>query len=131
MIPAILVDTHVLLWWLADDRRLSERARELIESPGVRVIVSAASIWEIAIKSALGRLQAPDDLPSIIVDEGFEMLAIDAAHAWRVSSVARRPEHQDPFDRLLVAQAAVENLAVLSADRALDGYGIERLWGPS
>ena len=120
----ILVDTHALLWYLADDDSLSARAREAIES-SADVRVSSASIWEIAIKSRLGKLDAGDDLLERVRD-GFEQLDVTAAHAWATRELA--PHHQDPFDRLLVAQSHLEGLPLVSADERLASYGVELIW---
>ncbi|WP_354702170.1 hypothetical protein DSM112329_02524 [Paraconexibacter sp. AEG42_29] len=122
-----LVDTHALLWFLTDDAQLSADAKATMERADQVLLVSAASLWEIAIKSSLGKLQAPHDLPAIITAEGFLTLAISSEHAW---AVRRLPHgrHKDPFDRLLVAQADCEKLGIISADDALDEYGVHRHW---
>lgn len=120
----LLVDTHALLWYLADDRSLSKRARHEIESSS-EVYVSSASIWEIAIKSRLGKLDADGDLLDRVWD-GFEQLDVTAAHAWATRELA--PHHEDPFDRLLVAQASLEGLPIASADERLSAYGVELVW---
>ena len=122
----LLVDTHALLWWLADDRALPTEAREAIADPGNEPLVSAASIWEIAIERALGKLEAPDELPSAIVDGGLAWLPVTAAHAWQVRDLP--PHHRDPFDRLLVAQALVEQLPVITSDPQFAKYGVTTRW---
>lgn len=122
----LLVDTHALLWWLADDPALSRAARDRIADPANELLVSAASVWEIAIKRSLGKLTAPDDLPDQILGEGFAWLPVGPEHAWRVRTLP--PHHRDPFDRLLVAQALVEHMALVSADAHLAGYGVEVQW---
>jgi len=117
----MLIDTHVLLWYVAGDRkRIGPSLRKRIESE--EMTVSAASIWEIAIKSAIGRLEAPADLPIRIGQLGFALLPIATEHAWRVRDLP--PHHRDPFDRLLVAQAQIEQLPILSADAALGDYDV-------
>jgi PIN domain nuclease of toxin-antitoxin system len=88
--------------------------------------VSAASVWEIAIKRSLGKLTAPDDLPNRIADEGFAWLPVSAAHAWQVRDLPAH--HRDPFDRLLIAQALVERLPIITADARLSDYGVEVRW---
>jgi PIN domain nuclease of toxin-antitoxin system len=115
-----LLDTHVYLWYLADSRRLSRKARAEIASAD-EVFVSAASIWEAALKAALGKLDAAvEDLVAGIGGSGFVELAVSARHAARVATL---PEHHgDPFDRLLVAQAIHEPLRLLTADAALKRY---------
>lgn len=116
----VLIDTHLLLWALASPRRLPSKARQRIESS--EVFASAASIWEISIKSALGKLQAnPAEVLSGIEPAGFDHLHVTGEHAAEVSNLPR--VHKDPFDRLLVAQALVEELILLTDDATLGGYG--------
>ena len=122
----ILLDTHAVLWWLADDPRFSERARSEIADAEAEVLVSAASIWEIAIKRALGRLRVPDALPDAIEVEGFQWLPITPAHSWAVGSLG--DHHRDPFDRMLVAQAGAEDVPLVSSDAGLAAYEIEIRW---
>jgi PIN domain nuclease of toxin-antitoxin system len=119
----LLLDTHVLLWWLADDHKLSKDARTMIANGDHQVLVSTASIWEIAIKSALRRIEIElDDLEDAIVKSGFEPLPIGVQHAVRVG---RLPNiHRDPFDRMLVAQAGVEELRLVTHDRVFERYGL-------
>jgi PIN domain nuclease of toxin-antitoxin system len=122
----LLVDTHALLWWLSDDPGLSEDARAAMADPSATLLVSSASVWEIAIKRALGRLTAPDDLLDVIADEGFSLLPVSGEHAWEVR---RLPTHRrDPFDRLLVAQARLEGALVVTADPSFGEYDVARLW---
>lgn len=92
----LLLDTHTLLWWLADDPQLGPRARECIEDERNAVYVSAASAWEIAIKKALGKLEVPDDLDGIVENEGFDKLAISFFHGEKAGELP--PLHRDPFD---------------------------------
>ena len=116
----ILIDTHLLLWALASPHRLSPKARQRIDSSEVFAI--AASIWEISIKSALGKLQAnPAEVLSGIEPAGFDHLHVTGEHAAAVANL--RHVHKDPFDRLLVAQALVEELILLTDDDTLGGYG--------
>lgn len=89
-------------------------------------MISAACLWEIAIKSALGKLEAPESLPQRAVENGFELLPITADHAWQVRSLP--PHHRDPFDRLLIAQAQVEHLPIASADPAFADYDVAVVW---
>ena len=119
----LLLDTHVLLWWLADDRKLGKTAREIIANPTNDVHVSTASVWEAAIKVALGRLEIElDDLEEAIVRNGFRPLPIGFRHA---VTAGRLPSvHRDPFDRMLVAQAGVEELRIVSHDRVFERYGL-------
>jgi PIN domain nuclease of toxin-antitoxin system len=119
----LLLDTHVLLWWLADDRKLDRTAREIIGNPDNDVLVSSVSVWEISIKAALGRLEIElDDLEDAILRNGFRPLPIGFRHA--VTAGRLPPLHRDPFDRMLIAQASVEELRILSHDRVFDRYGL-------
>ncbi len=124
---AWLVDTHAALWFLADDAQLSPWALATMESGEHTLVISAACVWEIAIKRVLGKLTAPADLPEVLVAEGFDTLDVTVAHAWRVAALPTLA-HKDPFDRLLIVQAQVEGLPVISADAALDGYDLRRHW---
>lgn len=119
----LLLDTNVLLWWLADNPKLSKQARDTIADPRNDVLVSSASIWEVAIKAALGRIEIElDELDDAIMKGGFQPLAISFRHA---VGVGRLPGvHRDPFDRMLVAQAAVEKLRIVSHDRVFERYGL-------
>lgn len=113
----MLLDTHVLLWFLDDSPRLGAEARRRLSSAD-QPLVSAASLWELAIKLALGKVATPDDLPRHIAAAGLGTIAVTAAHAWSSRAVLGLP-HRDPFDRLLVTQAAAERLPFLTADGAL------------
>ncbi len=115
----LLLDTHVLLWLLTDEPRLGAGARRLVSSSDT-AYVSAASLWELAIKAALGKVQVPDDLPTIVDAAGLTWLSVTPEHVWRSREIAGLP-HRDPFDRLLVGQALAESLTFLTADRALLG----------
>jgi PIN domain nuclease of toxin-antitoxin system len=117
----VLVDSHVLLWFLAGDgKRIKPALRKRIESEPSTV--SAATFWEIAIKQALGKLDAPDDLPGQVRRLGFDLLPVTAEHAWRVRELP--PHHRDPFDRLLIAQAQVERLPIVAADDFFERYDV-------
>lgn len=123
--PRLLLDTHVFLWWQANDRRLRRDARDAIAEANL-VFVSAASAWEAAIKVALGRLRIPGSVEAGVIDSGFEKLPISFSHA---ESAARLPTHHaDPFDRVLVAQARVEHLTLVTHDRRMKPYDVEILW---
>jgi PIN domain nuclease of toxin-antitoxin system len=116
----VLLDTHLLLWALSSPEKLSKRARQRIESSDV--FASAASIWEISIKSALGKLDAdPNEVLAGVEPAGFDHLSIVGGHAAKVAALP--PIHKDPFDRLLVAQAKYEPMILLTDDDLLGGYG--------
>ena len=121
----LLLDTHALLWWLAGGRLLTREACEAIRTPDSLVAVSAASAWEISIKKALGKMEAPDDLDAQIVRHQFTPLAITVAHA--LGAGALPPHHRDPFDRMLVAQAQAEQLTIVTRDTRLALYGVPTL----
>ena len=110
----ILLDTHMLLWWLADDSRLSRKARAFIADPANMPTVSAASAWEIAIKQALGKIAMDGILEEAVHEQGFAMLPVTFPHA--AETLTLPTIHRDPFDRMLVAQARVENLPLLTVD---------------
>lgn len=126
----LLLDTHALLWWLDGDTRLPATARTAILDPARRVLVSAASAWEIGTKHRLGKLpgaaEVARDVPGCVAGQGFENLAItmsDAARAGRLPG-----PHRDPFDRMLIAQALGQDLLLVSNETLFDGYGVSRLW---
>ena len=115
----MLLDTHVVLWLLGNDPNFGEEERDRVRRATV-VHVSAASVWEIAIKTELGKLEVPGDLLERIAHAGLVQLPVTGEHSWATRDVTGLP-HRDPFDRLLVAQARLERLALLTADRALLG----------
>lgn len=119
----LLLDTHILLWGLSDDRRLSKSAREIVVNPSNEIFVSAVSIWEVAVKAALGRIEMEvDDLDAAVADAHFQPLPITFPHA---VTVGRLPAvHRDPFDRMLVAQASVEELRIVTHDRVFERYSL-------
>jgi PIN domain nuclease of toxin-antitoxin system len=120
----LLLDTHVVLWWRQHNRRLSARTYDAIGS-APDVYVSAASAWEVVIKSALGRLTLADPFEAHVVEAGFAPLPISFAHA---AEVGRLPAlHADPFDRMLVAQARLEGLTLVTHDRALARYDVRTM----
>ncbi|AZO38858.1 PIN domain-containing protein [Mesorhizobium sp. M2A.F.Ca.ET.037.01.1.1] len=116
-----LADTHIILWSISDDRRLSEQHRAILNSEAV-VFASAASVWEIAIKRSIGKLQAPDDLPALLPRMRFQPLAVTLLHAHAVGDLPSH--HGDPFDRLLIAQAQIENLTILTSDSHFARYNV-------
>ena len=126
----VLLDTHTLLWWLDGDRRLSKKARRLIADERAAVFVSAASAWEIATKARLGKLpgaaEVAADVAACVSGQGFEPLDITILHAQRAGGLSG--DHKDPFDRMLIAQAQMEDLHVVSDDGVFDAYGVSRVW---
>ncbi|MBA2337360.1 MAG: type II toxin-antitoxin system VapC family toxin [Acidimicrobiia bacterium] len=122
----LLLDTHVYLWWLLNSPRLHEAAAAAIAKPSTIVFVSAASVWEASIKSTLGRLDLGGvDLLEEIAANGFFELAVTGVHAWSAGRLP--PLHRDPFDRLLVAQAHLEQLTLVTNDDALARYDVNVL----
>ena len=126
----LLLDTHTLIWWLIENSSLPVSARELIGSRNSQVLVSTVSAWEIATKVRLGRLDVAADLArdfgGYLAQERFESLSISTEHGIRAGSLPG--SHKDPFDRMLVAQAQIESLVIVSNDALLDGYGVSRAW---
>src|SRR5215510_16596420 len=126
----LLLDTHALLWWLDGDRRLSLKARRAIADQANVILVSAASAWEITTKARLGKLPGATDVAAdvaaCVTDQGFVPLDITLLHAQRAGRLPG--EHRDPFDRMLIAQAQIEDLAVVTNDEVFDEYGVARLW---
>jgi len=122
----LLLDTHVFLWWLQDSPRLGPEARRAIANPKSIVHVSAASIWEVSIKAALGRLELERArLEDEVVANGFIDLPIQAKHAWQAGQLPLR--HDDPFDRMLIAQARIEALTLVTKDPAFRKYEVALL----
>jgi PIN domain nuclease of toxin-antitoxin system len=117
------LDTHALLWWVADDDRIGQRARVLIEDPGNDVLVSMVSLWEIVVKTRIGKLEA--DVEAVVNEvrrQGFTLLEIGVAH---LRTLAGLPvHHRDPFDHLLIAQAVTEDATFVSADRNAGRYPV-------
>ncbi|HVZ23590.1 MAG TPA: type II toxin-antitoxin system VapC family toxin [Vicinamibacterales bacterium] len=126
----LLLDTHALLWWLDGDRRLSVRARRLIGDETNAVLVSAASAWEITTKFRLGKLPGAADVAAdvlgCVAGQGFLTLDISVLHAQRAGGLPGL--HRNPFDRMLVAQAQLEDIAIVSDDAVFDGCGVRRVW---
>lgn len=126
----LLLDTHALIWWLAGDEALSQRAREAIDDEANSIVVSAASAMEVATKFRIGKL--PDaallaqDFEAIIADQGFAELAISVHHARLAGEM--NIAHKDPFNRLLIAQAQSEDMVLVSNEALFDGFAVQRLW---
>lgn len=126
----LLLDTHTFLWWLADDPALSEKARTAIADGRNECFLSMASCWELSIKSSLGKLRLSQPVERFIPEEmssnGFHLLDIEFRHVAKVESLPFH--HRDPFDRLLVAQALLEKMTLVSCDSALSAYGVKLIW---
>lgn len=126
----LLLDTHAFLWFIAGSERLSAAGRQLIEDSASLPFLSAASLWEMAIKLSLGRLHLGRPFEMLIPEQmrlnGIQLLGIELEHVTPVTTLPFH--HRDPFDRLLVAQAMVEQMPIVSADPAFDAYPIRRLW---
>lgn len=126
----LLLDTHAFLWWLDGDRKLSRRARREIEKVETTVLISAASVWEITTKARIGKLPGAlavaADVAACIVGQGFSSLSITVDHAQRAGTLVG--PHRDPFDRMLVAQALIEALPIVSNEAIFDGFGMTRVW---
>jgi PIN domain nuclease of toxin-antitoxin system len=125
-VTGTLADTHALLWWLSDDHQLSDAARALISSGEEPVHFSAASIWEVGIKVAAGKAVVPEDLIEALVSDLFVEIPITALHALEAAGLPLL--HRDPFDRMIVAQARLENLMVITTDQKIADYGVPVLW---
>lgn len=121
-----LLDTHVVLWALAQDARLSPSARTLVESLEHDLIVSAVSAWEVAVKAALGKLEAPTKFEAAIVDAGFAIRTIGLAECEVLRTLPAL--HRDPFDRMLVAQAMTDGLPIVTKDAAIAAYPVQTIW---
>jgi len=125
-----LLDTHTFLWWITDDPQLSPRVREIISSGENELFLSSASGWEMAIKVRLGRLQLPDGLERFIPEQmalnAIRSLPVQMSHALHVQELPAH--HRDPFDHLLIAQAQLENLPILTADPQVARYPVKTIW---
>jgi PIN domain nuclease of toxin-antitoxin system len=118
----LLLDTHALLWWLNDDPTLSDVARAAVSNPENTVFLSAVVVWEIRIKQSIGKLDLPGDFAEALVGQGFAELPVTVAHA---HAIAELPAiHRDPFDRMLVAQAKVEKMTIVTRDQTIADYGV-------
>jgi PIN domain nuclease of toxin-antitoxin system len=122
----LLLDTHAALWFLSGDGRLGENARRQLTDDTNRILLSAAVVWEVAVKRALGKLTVPDEYLSLLLDAGVQPLAVNLAHAAAVEHLP--PHHRDPFDRMLVSQARAEDAALVSGDEALRPYDVTLIW---
>jgi PIN domain nuclease of toxin-antitoxin system len=126
----LLLDTHALLWWLDGDRRLSRRARTQLHDVDNVVLVSAVSAWEITTKARIGKLpgalEVAEDVAGAVASQGFTALDISILHAQRAGRLPGG--HRDPFDRMLIAQAQLEDVPIVSNETVFDAYGVSRVW---
>jgi PIN domain nuclease of toxin-antitoxin system len=126
----VLLDTHAFLWFAMGDRRLSARARALIDAEDTRALVSIVSLWEIGIKNGLGKLGLPGEFEVFIREElekkVIALLDLEIEHVFQAKGLPQH--HRDPFDRMLVAQSLAEGIPVVGSDRMLDAYGVDRRW---
>jgi PIN domain nuclease of toxin-antitoxin system len=121
-----LLDTHVLLWWLSDNKSLTTKAAAAIKNGENTIFVSAATGWEISIKRALGKLKVPDDLEKTLESNSFQQLPISLQHGLVAGALPRH--HDDPFDRMLIAQAKTNQLTMITHDVRMEQYGVSILW---
>jgi PIN domain nuclease of toxin-antitoxin system len=122
----LLLDTHAALWFLSGDERLGDSARRHLTDDSNLVMLSAAVVWEVAIKRSLGKLAVPEEYLSLLLGAGVQTLAISVEHAAVVEALPQH--HCDPFDRMLVAQAAIEGAGLVSCDEALRPYDVTLIW---
>ncbi len=125
-----LLDTHAFMWWDADSEKLSSNVFEIISDDDNDIYLSVVSVWEIAIKNQIGKLPIRSELATIITEQqtenGIQILSIELAHTLKISELPLH--HNDPFDRLLIAQSLVENIPILSKDAVFQKYDAEILW---
>jgi PIN domain nuclease of toxin-antitoxin system len=122
----LLLDTHAAIWWLSDDDRLGDLAAEHLRDDSHRVLLSAAVVWEAAIKRAIGKLDTPGDLAGPLIAAGVLPLPIELEHAAAAAELPRH--HGDPFDRMLVAQARIEGATLVTGDDVMRAYDVPILW---
>jgi len=125
----LLLDTHTFIWSIEDDKRLSQKAKKVIEDPDNEIFLSIASLWEMSIKISIGKLELKkpyEEVISYVRKKGIEILSINFEHTLEVSKLEFH--HKDPFDRLIIAQAKIENMTIVSKDILFDDYEVKRLW---
>ncbi|MBN9542883.1 MAG: type II toxin-antitoxin system VapC family toxin [Alphaproteobacteria bacterium] len=120
-----LIDTHIFLWWIDNNKKLSEKIKSVIANPSNIIFVSSVTTWEITIKKSLGKLEVPDNIIEIIEECGFETLSISPIHTLGIENL---PDiHDDPFDRLLISQAICEDLILITNDQYIKQYDLKLL----
>ncbi|MBD2310059.1 type II toxin-antitoxin system VapC family toxin [Chroococcidiopsis sp. FACHB-1243] len=126
----ILIDTHVFIWWTSNVKMLSSRVGDLLLDPNTEVVLSVVSVWEMQIKSSLGKLQFKTTLRELVQDEinqnHIEILPLSLSHIYTLNDLPQH--HRDPFDRILIAQSMEAGLQIVSIDEKFDAYGIARIW---
>ena len=126
----VLIDTHVLIWWTGESNQLSLLVRDMLADQQTEPVLSMASIWEMQIKTSLGKLSLQMDLPTLVETEmsrnRFILLPIELKHIYKLNDLPLH--HKDPFDRLLIAQSVIEAMPIISIDEKFDAYGVQRLW---
>jgi PIN domain nuclease of toxin-antitoxin system len=122
----LLLDSHAFVWWAENNPALSSTARIAIADPENEVLVSVAGAWELVIKARLGKLPLPDDVETMMIRQGFSLLAISFIHLRRYATL--QLHHKDPFDRMMIAQALAEGIPIATADRRFSAYGVQVMW---
>jgi PIN domain nuclease of toxin-antitoxin system len=122
----VLLDTNALLWWRSGSSRLPTRVSDEISDPDNNIVVSIASLWEIAIKRGLGKLRFPENFDEVMAEEEFDLLTITYAHLRMLGGLPQH--HRDPFDRMMVAQALAEGIPIATSDRVFTSYGVQIVW---
>ena len=125
----LLLDTHAFVWFMDGDKKLSTKAKKEIEDSDNQIILSIASLWEMSIKISIGKLELEKpfvDVISYVSEKGIEILSINFEHTLEVSKLEFH--HKDPFDRLIISQAKIENMTIVSKDKLFDDYNVKRLW---
>jgi PIN domain nuclease of toxin-antitoxin system len=122
----LLLDTNAFLWWRDGSSQLPTRVTDQIRDPDNDIVVSIVSLWEIAVKHRLGKLQFPEDFEVVIAEEAFDLLTITYTHLRVLGDLPQH--HRDPFDRLLISQALAERIPIVSSDRAFAAYAVEIFW---
>lgn len=120
-----LLDTHILIWWMSKNSKLSEKISNILRNPHNQLFISTASIWEIIIKRAKKRLKVPQDIEKALKTSGFQLLPMQLSHVLKIETLP--PIHHDPFDRMLIAQSNVENLTLITSDQKFWQYKLNLL----
>jgi PIN domain nuclease of toxin-antitoxin system len=122
----LLLDTNTLLWWRGDSPRLPSRVNDQIRDSGNAIVISIASLWEIAIKRGLGKLRFPENFEEMMAEEQFDLLGITYHHLCALDDLPHH--HHDPFDRMIIAQALAEGISIATGDQRFAAYGVRIVW---